>query len=264
MKRPSVLKAPFLKRITLLDEKIEAGEFPFDRLEFLRQEDFSLEFSSRVTFFVGENGTGKSTLLEAIAELCDFPAGGGSHDHPGSTETALPESRLARALRPSWLPRVRSGFYLRAESFYNLAEFLDQIGDIERSGGRKLHAQSHGESVLALLSNRLGSMERGIILMDEPEAALSPSRQLAFLSLLHRWDRSKTVQLIIATHAPIILSYPHATLYKFDEDGIARTTLEQTEHFRVTRAFLSNPDRYFAELFDENDGDGADKASDSD
>ena len=264
MKRPSALKAPFLKRISMLDEKVDADEFPFNRLEFLRQADFSLEFSSRVTFFVGENGTGKSTLLEAIAELCDFPAGGGSHDHPGSTEKALPGSRLAKALRPSWLPRVRSGFYLRAESFYNLAGFLDRTGTIERSGGRKLHAQSHGESVLALLSNRLGSMERGIILLDEPEAALSPSRQLAFLRLLCRWDRSKSVQLIIATHAPIILSYPDATLYQFDEDGIARTTLEQTEHFRVTRAFLSNPDRYLAELFDESDVNDADPASESD
>ena len=107
-------------------------------------------------------------------------------------------------------------------------------------------------------------MERGIILLDEPEAALSPSRQLAFLRLLCRWDRSKSVQLIIATHAPIILSYPDATLYQFDEDGIARTTLEQTEHFRVTRAFLSNPDRYLAELFDESDVNDADPASESD
>ena len=89
--------------------------------------------------------------------------------------------------------------------------------------------------------------------MDEPEAALSPSRQLAFLGLLHQWDLSETVQLIIATHAPIILSYPHATLYQFDDDGIAETTLEQTEHYRVTRAFLSNPDRYLAEIFEESE-----------
>ena len=251
MKRPSALKAPFLKRVSLIEGKADGDEFPFNRLAFLRRPDFSLDFPSRVTFFVGENGTGKSTLLEAIAELCEFPAEGGSQDHRGSAGASPPGGRLAEALRPSWLPRVRSGFYLRAESFFNLAGFLDEVGDVDMSGGRKLHAQSHGESVLALLSNRLGSMERGVILMDEPEAALSPSRQLAFLGLLHQWDMSETVQLVIATHAPIILCYPGATLYRFDEDGISETPVEHTEHYRVTKAFLSNPERYLAEIFDE-------------
>jgi predicted ATPase len=159
---------------------------------------------------------------------------------------------------------VRSGFYLRAESFFNLAGFLDEVGDLNRSGGRKLHAQSHGESVLALLSNRLGSMERGVILMDEPEAALSPSRQLAFLGLLHQWDMPETVQLIIATHAPIILCYPGATLYRFGEDGIRQIAVEETEHYRVTKAFLSNPDRYLAEIFDETGTDHAGQLAEGD
>ncbi len=228
--------------------------FPFNRLAFLRRPGFSLDFPERVTFFVGENGSGKSTVLEAIAALCEFPTEGGAQDHRRSEDEDRSGSRLAAALRPAWLPRVTSGFYLRAESFFNLAAFIDEFGDITNVyGGRKLHAQSHGESVLALLSNRLGGMERGIILMDEPEAALSPSRQLALLGLLREWDQSETVQVIIATHAPIIMCYPGATLYQFDDDGITETTVDQTEHYRVTKAFLSNPERYLSVLFDETD-----------
>lgn len=253
MKRPSALKAPYLKRVSLLPDKAERDAFPFDTLPFLRRPDFSLAFPTRITLFVGENGSGKSTLLEAIAALCDFPAEGGGQDHVRTAGEAAPASRLADALRPEWLPRVRTGFFLRAESFFNLAGFLDAVGDPDRSGGRRLHAQSHGESVLALLAHRLGDMERGIILMDEPEAALSPSRQLAFLGLLRQWEEQETVQIIVATHAPIILCYPGATLYRFDADGIAEVTVEETEHYRVTRAFLGNPERYLARVFGEEE-----------
>lgn len=252
MKRPSALKAPYLKRVSLLPDKAERDAFPFDTLPFLRRPDFALGFPTRITFFVGENGSGKSTLLEAIAALCDFPVEGGGHDHRRGDDDAS-ASRLAEALRPQWLPRVRTGFFLRAESFSNLAGFLDTVGDPDRSGGRRLHAQSHGESVLALLEHRLGDMERGIILMDEPEAALSPSRQLAFLGLLRQWEERETVQVIVATHAPIVLCYPGATLYRFDEDGIAETTVEETEHYRVTKGFLANPERYLARIFGEGE-----------
>jgi predicted ATPase len=176
----------------------------------------------------------------------------GSQDHQRAADE--PESRLAGALRPQWLPRVRTEFYLRAENFFSMAGYLDAADAIERSGGQRLHAQSHGESVMALLSNRISEIGRGVVLMDEPEAALSPSRQLAFLTLLHEWDLSKNVQLIIATHAPIILSYPGATLYRFDDDDIVEAAVEETEHFRVTKSFLSDQERYFRRIFD----DGAD------
>ena len=254
MKRPGNLTAPYLKRISLLEEKADKDVFPFNRFPYLGRSGFALDFGKRVTFFVGENGSGKSTLLEAIAAICEFPTEGGAQDHRRSEKEDGPGARLAAALRPGWLPRVTSGFYLRAESFFNLAAFIDDVGDIANVyGGRKLHAQSHGESVLALLSNRLGGMERGIILMDEPEAALSPSRQMALLGLLRQWDLSETVQVIIATHAPIIMCYPGATLYQFDDDGITETTVDQTEHYRVTKAFLSNPQRYLAQIFDGTD-----------
>ncbi|WP_316975815.1 AAA family ATPase [Shumkonia mesophila] len=261
-KRGSSLNAPFLRRLSVVEERVEKDSFPFNRLPYLARPDFSLGFSRRVTFLVGENGAGKSTLLEAIAALCDFPAGGGSQDHWRIENEDPSANRLIQALRPEWLPRVRSGFYLRAESFFNLAAYIDDVGDIDGLyGGRKMHAQSHGESVLALLAHRLRSMGRGIILMDEPEAALSPSSQMAFLGLLREWDRLGTVQVIVATHSPIIMCYPDATLFWFDGQGIAETTAEQTEHYRITKAFLSNPPRYLAEIFDETDAaepEGAD------
>jgi predicted ATPase len=252
MKRRSALRAPFLKRISLRPERVDPNLFPFNRLGFLADPDFALPFPNRVTFFVGENGSGKSTVLEAIAALCEFPVEGGAPDHRRAAAVDGQRSRLADALRAAWLPRVRTGFFLRAESFFDLAAYIDEVGDIQNAyGGRELHAQSHGESVMALLTNRLSDMEQAIILMDEPEAALSPARQLAFLALLREWDALETVQVIIATHSPILLCYPGATLYQFDADGIAETTVEETEHFRVTRGFLANPERYLADLFDE-------------
>lgn len=252
MSKQSKLKTPFLKRVSLVEERIEGGKFPFNQLDWLRDPDFAVEFPGRVTFFVGENGTGKSTVLEAIAALCGFPVEGGSQDHVRTTTESDAANALADAMRPSWLPRVRTGFFLRAESFFGLAGYVDEVGDVGLSGGKELREQSHGESVLALLSHRLGDMERSVILMDEPEAALSPSRQLAFLGLLRQWDAAETNQIIIATHSPIILSYPGATIWHFDEEGLSEVSVEQTDHYRVTKAFLSNPDKYLSEIFGED------------
>jgi predicted ATPase len=248
-KRDQSLAAPFLKRISLRPEKVARTEFPFSTLPFLH-DDFSLDFPTPITLFVGENGSGKSTVLESIAGLCGFHAGGGSHHHHNYANDDRSTGRLADALRASWLPKVNKGFFFRAESFFNLASYIDD--EATRFGPRKMHAQSHGEAFLAVFRSGFDGLTRSMLLMDEPEAALSPARQLAFLAILRDLEKSGNVQAIIATHSPILLSYPGATLYGFGET-VAQTSLEATEHYRVTKAFLGNPDKYLAEIFGEND-----------
>ena len=135
---------------------------------------------------------------------------------------------------------------MRAESFYNFATYLDQVSDLRAYGGKSLHEQSHGESFLSLFANRF---EQGIYLLDEPEAALSPQRQLSFLSIIHELEKSGHAQFIIATHSPIILSYPGAILFSFDNEAIEPIAYQDSEHYRVTRDFLNAPERYFKHLF---------------
>lgn len=165
--------APFLRRITTLPEKIDRTTYPFNVPAFSRGID--LDLRSKVTFFVGENGSGKSTLLEALAECCGFNPEGGNRDHHRAVFAG--RSPLAQALRLSWLPKVTEGFFMRAESFYNFATYIDGVSDLRAYGGRSLHEQSHGESFISLFTNRF---EQGIYILDEPEAALSPQRQLTF------------------------------------------------------------------------------------
>jgi predicted ATPase len=239
------LHAPFLKRISLRLDKSAPDEFPFNTLPFLRG-DFALDFPTAIVFFVGENGSGKSTVLEAIAALCGFHAGGGSHHHHNYANDDQSTSRLAEALRPSWLPKVNKGFFFRSESFFNVASYIDDVGT--RFGPRKMHGQSHGEAFLTVFQSGFDGSTRNMLLMDEPETALSPARQLAFLAILRNLEKSGNVQVIIATHSPILLSYPGATLYGFG-DTVAPTSLEATEHYRVIKAFLANPDEYLAEIF---------------
>ena len=256
------LKPPFLKKLSLLPEKVTHRNYPFN-LPILQNRQFALAFETPITFFIGENGTGKSTILEAIAQHCGFNRGGGSRDH--AYETAAQPIELAGALRLSWLPKVTNGFFLRAESFFNFATYIDEMrlewrGDIEASyGPRGMHGQSHGESFLALFRHRLGADWRSIYLLDEPEAALSPARQLEFLRLLHAWDRSGKAQLIIATHSPIIMSYPDAMILSFDGGTVHEVSFRDTDHYRITHAFLLDPDAHFNSLFA---ADGAAATSD--
>jgi predicted ATPase len=241
--------APFLRRVISLSEKFDPTAYPFNVRAFSRGID--LAFNTNVTFFVGENGAGKSTLLEAIAECCEFSPEGGNRDHYRTTFTE--RSALAQALRLSWSQRTSEGFFMRAESFYNFATYLDEVSNLRAYGGKSLHQQSHGESFLALFTNRF---EQGLYLLDEPEAALSPQRQLSFLSIIHELEKPGHAQFIIATHSPIILSYPGAVLFNFDGDGIEPIDYQDTEHYRVTRDFLNAPERYFRHLFDAS-GDGS-------
>ena len=235
--------APFLVRVESLPENWDPAQHPFNIRAFSRGID--LTFRTPVTFFLGENGSGKSTLLEALAECCGFNPEGGNRDHHRATFGD--RSSLARALRLSWRPKVTEGFFMRAESFYNFATYIEQVSDLRAYGGRSLHEQSHGESFIALFAHRF---EQGIYILDEPEAALSPQRQLSFLRILHDLTRQGHAQFLIATHSPILLSYPGAALFDLDGDLIQETKYRETKHYLLTRDFLNSPDRFFKHLFD--------------
>ena len=209
----------------------------------------TLRFDSPVTFLVGENGAGKSTLLEAVAVAYGFnPEGGTRNFHFASNNT---HSGLYRYITLVKEPlRARDGYFLRAESFYNAASYIDEL-DREKPllgsyGGKSLHAQSHGESFLALVMNRFGG--HGFYILDEPEAALSPTRQLSLLCRIHDLAEEGS-QFLIATHSPILMAYPGAALYLLDENGIAKTAYKETEHYQITRRFLENPQCMLQTLF---------------
>lgn len=242
----------FLKQIRFVDWPQPAEHYPYNLPAFRGLSELSTERS--VTFFVGENGSGKSTLLEAIAKNAGFnPEGGGRSNVFSTAET---ESSLDNHLRLSWLPKVTQGFFLRAESFYNFASYIDEL---EREfptgytayGGKSLHQQSHGESFLSLFTHRFNGRGKALYLLDEPEAALSPARQLALLRIIWELEQSKQAQLIIATHSPILLGYPNAEILNFDTSPISTIRYEDTEHYAITRQFLLNRERMLKELFDE-------------
>jgi len=230
------------------DEGWDDDAYPFN-LPVVRTTQ-SLKFHPRVTFLVGENGSGKSTLIEALAIAWGFNAEGGSRDHNFSTHTNhSPLHRFVRPIRDSRQPRPHDGFFLRAESFFNVATYLEQMSS-DRQGDRSLHEQSHGEAFFSLFENRL--MGDGLYIMDEPEAALSPSRQLSFLAKLHDLVLARS-QLIIATHSPIILGYPDAWIYQASEHGLERVEYENTEHYQVTRGFLNRRETFLDILLEERD-----------
>jgi len=212
-----------------------------------------LDLKANVTFFVGENGSGKSTLLEGVAEQCGFNLRGGNRNHNTNTGYRFEgyESALAEHLTLGWTPkRISQGFFMRAESFFNFASYIDELAEddgriLSGYGGKSLHEQSHGESFLSLFNNQF---ESGIYILDEPEAALSPARILAFMSVIHELEKSGSAQFIIATHSPMLICYPGATIYQFDENGVRETMYEDTEHFYLTKSFLDNPQLYLRHL----------------
>lgn len=205
-----------------------------------------LRLESPITFFVGENGTGKSTLLEAVAVNYGFnPEGGTRNFNFASRES---HSALHRHLTlVKGVRQPRDGFFLRAESFYNVATEVDRLDAEDRSrpllssyGGKSLHSQSHGESFMSLMLNRFGG--NGLYILDEPEAALSPSRQFTLIARITELVKQKS-QFIIATHSPILMAYPNAAIYVLAEDGMRLTPYEETEHYQLTKRFLDNPRR---------------------
>lgn len=213
-----------------------------------------LTFERPVTFLVGENGAGKSTLLEAIAVACGFNPEGGTRNFSFSTRAT--HSVLGEYLTPGRKRYPEDGFFLRAESFYNVATNIDEMDEVlsfsprlvESYGGVSLHQQSHGESFLALVQNRFGG--HGLYLLDEPEAALSPSRLLTLLGEMHQLVRSDS-QLIIATHSPILMAYPDARIYELNREGIRMTAYKETEHYQLTKQFLDAPERMLRYLLED-------------
>jgi len=248
----------YLREVVLRRENVPS----FDRYPFSLPAVSGLDrfvFDAPVTFFVGENGSGKSTLLEALAVALGFNPEGGSRNFRFATRASHSELhdhlRVVRSI-----VRAQDGYFLRAESYFNVATEIEKLDELpglgppiaDSYGPRALHEQSHGESFLALLQHRLRG--NGLYLLDEPEAALSPVRQMSLLARLHALVR-RSSQFVIATHSPILLSYPGATIYQLDSSGLQRVPYEETEHFRVTRDFLN---RYPAMLKSLLEDDGSD------
>jgi len=213
-----------------------------------------IRFTHDVTFFIGENGTGKSTLLEAIAVAYGFNAEGGTRNFNFSTNAT--HSPLYKNLTLSRSKHAKDGFFLRAESFYNLATDIDRMDGedsfgpslIHSYGGVSLHKQSHGESFLSLIQNRFGG--NGLYILDEPEAALSPSRLLSLIASIDALVK-KNSQFIIATHSPILMAFPKAMIYQLTDQGIETVEYRETDHYQLTRRFLEDPDRMLKMILDD-------------
>lgn len=245
-----------LKKLTLLRERVPDWQaYPFS-VAAIRELN-ELVFRSRICFFAGENGTGKSTLLEAIAAHYGFGREGGNRNFRNdSTESNQSIDPLVKALRLSFDKRTGAGFFLRAESFFNTASHIDAL-DREPGygppisafyGGRSLHARSHGETFFTVLD--LKFRRNGLFLLDEPEAALSLQRQLSFLVLIHDVLRKfKDAQFVISTHSPVLLAYPNAQILSFDEGGVHEVDYEQTGSFQVAHRFLNHREQVLEELF---------------
>jgi len=245
-----------LKKLTLLRERVQDWEiYPFSvpALRGLRE----VTFQSRICFFAGENGTGKSTLLEAIAEHYGLGREGGNRNFRNeTTESNHSIDPLVKALRLSFDNRTGAGFFLRAESFFNTASHIDKLDEEPGAGppisafygGRSLHTRSHGETFFTVLD--LKFRRNGLFLLDEPEAALSPQRQLSFLVLIHDVLREfKDAQFVISTHSPVLLAYPKAQILSFDDGKIHEIDYEQTGSFQVAHRFLNHRKEFLEELF---------------
>ena len=248
---------PLLATVTSKSlELVDSAQYPFflDIIKNLK----TINFTTQVTFFVGENGTGKSTLLEAIAYHAGFGPEGGSKNI--SFETSVDDvysgiKSFANHLVLSWRQKPKDGYFFRAETFYNVANHLDYLnregggGAYNSYGGKSLHHQSHGEGFLSFFQNRMG--KGGFFILDEPEAALSPQRQLSLLLIINQLCKDPNTQFIIATHSPILLAYPDAVIYSCDEGRLQKINYTETSHYQVTKDFLNNPELYVKRLFAE-------------
>jgi len=243
----------YLERVSLIADRVSSDEYPF-HLPAIRTLDIT--FSCDVTFFVGENGTGKSTVIEAIAALCRLPVSGGSRNDLGAGHGPESNSPLARALRPVFRKAPGDAYFLRSEFQGHFASLLDgRKADPDfmisghdpygAYGGRSLHSRSHGEAFLAILQNRIRA---GLLLFDEPESALSPQRQLVLLAHMAQLTAAGGSQFIIATHSPILLTFPGARILSFDGPAVHEVSLDDTSHYQITRGILDHPEHYWRHL----------------
>jgi predicted ATPase len=249
--KPINLPAPYLKRIWLEPSRITDREaYPFCLP--LLSDDFELSFDRAITIIVGENGTGKSTLLEGIAVLAGYDeAGGGKGYRPVDHSNAVEAmgGKLSTALRASWLPKITNGWFFRAESFFSIARYLDQAAlDVEELPPNFL-SYSHGEGFLRFFEERC--QRQGIFIFDEPESALSPSRQMEFLKLMRRMENIGHCQIIMATHSPMLMAYPNARLLRLTKYGLEPVTVKETDHYKVMREFCDDPKGFVEAAIEE-------------
>ncbi len=278
--RKTSLRAPFLKRVwTDMDRLAERTGYPFD-LPLVRKGVVDLLFEKPVTIIIGENGTGKSTVLEAIAQGAGFGTAGGTAHHQaaeddtdenrrrayadwdGPTQDALAR-RLERSrmdlpltdvLRFSWLPKTSNGFFFRAETFHRLARFLDEVGNQPGATPPEHLKMSHAEGFIDFFTGRFERAAHSgrptIFIFDEPESALAPKRQIEFMTMIRALEKVGTIQFIIATHSPLLMTYPKADLLRLTRGSIEPCTPRQTEHFQFLKAFFDDPDGFISGYLD--------------
>jgi predicted ATPase len=233
--------APYLRRVWLDPTLVpDRDVYPFC-LPLFRQA-FDVDFTHPITIIIGENGTGKSTVMEGIAALAGFDdAGGGKGYRPVDHSRAVEAGGglLSIALKASWLPRLTNGWFFRAESFFTVARYLDQAALDVHAAPPDFLSHSHGEGFLRFFEERCD--RQGIYFFDEPESALSPTRQLEFLKLLRRMEQSGKCQVLMATHSPLLMSYPGATLLRLAKHGLEPVRVEDTDHFRLLKEYCADP-----------------------
>lgn len=244
-----MLQSPFLKNIKLKSDDQNKDTYPFC-LDIFR-DGFDLSISKPILILSGDNGTGKSTLLEAIAHHIGFNVSGGNRNHVYDQNVDV--APLSSLMKFSWLPKVNSGFFMRAESFINFAGYLDNLAKdsgksaLKPYGGTSLNNMSHGEAFLSLFDNKFGN--KGVYLLDEPEAALSPMKQMELIRTIYELEKSNNAQVIMVTHSPILMSYPNAQ-FLYIKDGHLRSDLNyrDTDHYKITRRYLERPELYLEEI----------------
>jgi predicted ATPase len=239
------LDPPYLRRVWLDRSRVAVPEaYPFC-LPLFRDPDFALAFERPLAILTGENGVGKSTLLEGIAGLAGYDEAGGGKGYRAVDHSRAIEAmggRLADGLRASWLPKVTDGWFFRSESFFSVARYLDEAALESGAAPPDFLSYSHGEGFLRFFEERC--QRRGLYIFDEPEAALSPSRQIEFLKVVLRMIEHGKAQVILATHSPLLMACPGAQLVAVSRYGVAPTRLADTGHFRLLREFYADPDAF--------------------